>query len=855
MSGPQDRLLATVAGRLETPRMMDPWMEAFAAWIRHDTQTCMSVDIHGLFMFSCIIPWGKTTRQAPRPGLPWALCVSLFIAGITLTGCRDSPDHITVALSFETARELDGAEPTTGCGQQLYGTASVFLVGMRSPYYPSLAAIPRSFPRSLPVRLPAWRACHERSFASTTSLSSDDSNNAPFPILPFRFETGIGLFAKRQPRPFPPPFLSPPSMSFSDALSTHHRSRDRRAFVNGDVIRGQTNGDDAVYASDFFICANDGVGAWATRPRGHAGLWSRLILHFWSAAIEEEMLRVLSSEQPRDPDPVACLQTAYEQTLEATVTHDCLGTTTACGAQLHYKFDPNDTARTNPSPLLYVTNLGDCRVMVLRPRAEQVVYKTTEQWHWFDCPRQLGTNSPDTPNDNAVMDKVDLEVGDVVLAMSDGVTDNLWEHEIVSTVLQSIQKWEAGSGAETDGDRTGGRNGGMIAAAQDLVAAAKEIAVDPFAESPFMEHAIEEGLASEGGKLDDISVVAALCKFILQHHCRLRLATSDPLRSTFPFPPGTVHDSTMRGKRSKQYRKLMEQFSMTFGFREPYQILVDAEMVKDSCRFKMDLAPALSRTVHGEVKPMITQCEIRKLYAQNREPGVAEAIELAKTLERRRCGHHPDQYPEPLSTEACMRSVIDPKETNQNKHRYVVASQGQDVRRMLRGVKGVPLIYIKRSVMILEPMANDSVQVRQREERGKFRAELKKPAGKRKRDDDDDDTDEDKKQPEKSKAVQSEEQKKKKAKGYGPKGANPLSQKSKKKQQDKPQVAGNAAKKEGESAKKEAEQKDGEQNEGGQDAPAKRKRRRRNKYPATPAVDGQDGATPEVTTTTATADS
>lgn len=33
------------------------------------------------------------------------------------------------------------------------------------------------------------------------------------------------------------------------------------------------------------------------------------------------------------------------------------------------------------------------------------------------------------------------------------------------------------------------------------------------------------------------------------------------------------HASKMRGKRSKQYRKLMEQFSMTFGFREPYQVL------------------------------------------------------------------------------------------------------------------------------------------------------------------------------------------------------------------------------------------------------------------------------------------
>ena len=89
--------------------------------------------------------------------------------------------------------------------------------------------------------------------------------------LPFRFETGISLYAKRKPRPFPPPFLSPPSASFSDALSTHNFSRDRRAYVNGDLIKGLTNGDDAAYASEQFICVNDGVGAWATRPRGHAG--------------------------------------------------------------------------------------------------------------------------------------------------------------------------------------------------------------------------------------------------------------------------------------------------------------------------------------------------------------------------------------------------------------------------------------------------------------------------------------------------------------------------------------------------------------------------------------------------------
>ncbi|CZR34686.1 uncharacterized protein FPRO_01190 [Fusarium proliferatum ET1] len=282
----------------------------------------------------------------------------------------------------------------------------------------------------------------------------------------------------------------------------------------------------------------------------------------------------------------------------------------------------------------------------------------------------------------------------------------------------------------------------------------------------------------------------------------------------------------MRGKRSKQYRKLMEQFSQTFGFREPYQVLVDAEMVRDSSRFKMDLEPALSRTVHGKVKPMITQCEIRKLYAARNEPGVHEAIDLAKTLERRRCGHHPDDYPEPLSTQECLRSVVDPKDTLQNKHRYVVASQDQEVRRMLRGIKGVPLIYIKRSVMILEPMADESVQVRAKEERSKFRAEIKNQLGKRKREDADDD------KADKKTDNDSEEQKQKKKKGHGPKGPNPLAVQKPKK-----------AKTEGQQPRKRdsTDAKDVPQEGAG-----KRKRRRRNK--ATAADEGEtDTAAAEVT--------
>jgi hypothetical protein len=163
--------------------------------------------------------------------------------------------------------------------------------------------------------------------------------------------------------------------------------------------------------------------------------------------------------------------------------------------------------------------------MVIRPSSKEVIFKTQEQWHWFDCPRQLGTNSPDTPNDNAVMDRIELQEDDVVLAITDGVVDNLWEHEVVSTVVESMEKWNGDTTKDVEQQTYAD---GMRFVAQQLVNAAQAIAQDPFAESPYMEKAIDEGLSIEGGmcyahlcgieadsaagKLDDISVVAAQCR-------------------------------------------------------------------------------------------------------------------------------------------------------------------------------------------------------------------------------------------------------------------------------------------------------------------------------------------------------
>ena len=51
--------------------------------------------------------------------------------------------------------------------------------------------------------------------------------------------------------------------------------------MDGEVIRGITNGDEAASIGENFNEANDGVRAIITKEKGPATLRSRLVLRFW----------------------------------------------------------------------------------------------------------------------------------------------------------------------------------------------------------------------------------------------------------------------------------------------------------------------------------------------------------------------------------------------------------------------------------------------------------------------------------------------------------------------------------------------------------------------------------------------
>jgi U3 small nucleolar RNA-associated protein 23 len=175
---------------------------------------------------------------------------------------------------------------------------------------------------------------------------------------------------------------------------------------------------------------------------------------------------------------------------------------------------------------------------------------------------------------------------------------------------------------------------------------------------------------------------------------------------------------------------------------------------------------------------MITTCDMRHLY--NAKPKNETLILQAKEYERRRCNHQ--DLEEPLSTLECLSEVVDPKSSGTNKNRYIVASNDGRVRGHMRSIAGVPLLYISKSVLLMEPMANVTEELREREEKSKFRQGLKgqrKPdqAPKRKRDDDDEEGQDN----QSAGGATDDAQPAKKRKQKGPKQPNPLSMKKAKK--------------------------------------------------------------------------
>lgn len=162
-----------------------------------------------------------------------------------------------------------------------------------------------------------------------------------------------------------------------------------------------------------------------------------------------------------------------------------------------------------------VANLGDCGFMLLRRKHQkfEIALQSTEQHHRWNCPfqltrlpQELQAKFPDFAVDSAAdCDKYSftLQAGDLLLLYSDGLRDNLHDHEILHVVecaLPPLISELVGLPEHATAPE---------ALARALTLAAQQRSLDPRAKVPFAENCRKYGYQFEGGKQDDITVVAA----------------------------------------------------------------------------------------------------------------------------------------------------------------------------------------------------------------------------------------------------------------------------------------------------------------------------------------------------------
>ena len=182
------------------------------------------------------------------------------------------------------------------------------------------------------------------------------------------------------------------------------------------------------------VCAlgvADGVGAYSLKGVDASEI---------SWALMNGVKRIMKSDPNSLITGLQALSMAYNEIVEKNTVK--LGACTACVASIESYSSGGYSPRKSVERFeLSVTNLGDSACMVIRNG--QMIFRTKEQTHAFNMPYQLTVprnRGLDTPEKAQVYESVELLVGDVVILATDGLTDNLYDCDIITIVKNNLQQ-------------------------------------------------------------------------------------------------------------------------------------------------------------------------------------------------------------------------------------------------------------------------------------------------------------------------------------------------------------------------------------------------------------------------------
>lgn len=249
----------------------------------------------------------------------------------------------------------------------------------------------------------------------------------------------------------------------------------------------------------------DGVGGWRSKGVDPSAFSQALMYH--AAEISKSPSEKFKNDADR---PKTLIHDAFWRLVDdfKTGKRKPFGSSTACVVMIN-----RETGQ------LKFGNLGDSGFAILSPidtvegfgSKYRIKFKSESQQNYFNCPYQITLAPPNgRASDTSGLTATDLsstppnnlfvETGDIVLLMTDGVIDNIFDDELEELVSTSINIHSRKKAASEVPNLV----------AQDIAFRARILSEDSKRESPFTIESRKAGSNYLGGKQDDITVVAAI---------------------------------------------------------------------------------------------------------------------------------------------------------------------------------------------------------------------------------------------------------------------------------------------------------------------------------------------------------
>lgn len=248
----------------------------------------------------------------------------------------------------------------------------------------------------------------------------------------------------------------------------------------------------------------DGVGGWVESGVDPALFSQALMYHAhrysrnaWAG--EPEIDPTMDYEEREQIEgwemtPYECLDLAYGGVLREKYVQ--AGSSTACIVSLNAS-----------SGVLRSANLGDSGFSIIRQTS--IIHRQISQTHFFNCPRQL-TKLPtksgrrfaracvDSPSEADIYE-AKLRDGDIVVAYTDGFSDNVFPSEMV-TICSLVAR-----GGRTEDEQVQDMADRMVEYSRLCMKSKTRV-------SPFEREASRQGMYFRGGKPDDVTVIVGLIR-------------------------------------------------------------------------------------------------------------------------------------------------------------------------------------------------------------------------------------------------------------------------------------------------------------------------------------------------------